>query len=354
MVARFNPDTLKRIAITILIVGAGAAQAATPIETGNAAIEKYEKIQRDLSQAPTGESPPKAEDLAPAYKAAEEALDTAETAFRQAVREDLSEAAALGLVNTLRLKGDEDLAAEVAGEALDKGIESAVLAREYGACLLRIGPDHTQDGVDALYQSLAWDGSSTEAVGTWNELGTFYLRESLPKSARDSFDAALKLDAQDVRARLGRLVVSVYDGEIANAGELLADVGKDALPFDTQLRRELRVALADFDEHRRTFSDTAENHFAYARLLYSAARIPQAMFAAERAAKLSATNIEMWNFLGAVQIQMGDLPAAITSYEASLKANAEQPMVAETLEKLREAVQAQAPAAPLAGQGMLR
>jgi tetratricopeptide (TPR) repeat protein len=353
VVARFHARCLGRIILTI-VLAAGLVNVAhgDTSESGQAALQRYEEAKAKQQEALAKGDSKAFETLKIEVSGA---MVVAEGAFKRQYDSAKGLDNTLGYMKVLRLKGDHDLASEIAAETLDDGIESAILWREYGACLLTMGPKQRQKGIDALYKSLEQDKASQEAVPTWNELGAYYLRSVMPVPAATAYAAALAIDNSDVRAQLGQLVVDVYNGEIAQAGTRLAAVGREAQPYDTALRAQLRLALKDFDIHRRSFSDTAENHYAYARLLYSAARLPEAIMAAQRAARLARTDIGIWNFLAAIQMQMGDYPGAQKSYEASLRANANQPNIQQAAEKLKEAQQnAAQQAVPGAGKGPLR
>ncbi|MBX3178704.1 MAG: tetratricopeptide repeat protein [Candidatus Hydrogenedentes bacterium] len=261
----------------------------------------------------------------------------------------------------LRALGDHDLAAEAADAAIDRGVESAALLRVLGESLLVTGPDNFQRGVDALRKSVALDGTSPASAQAWFALGRYYLENYLPDAAADAFAAALKADPEHVPSRLGEAAARVFSGEIAEAGAIIESVGRAAQPYDIELRSMMRTALYDFDVARRIFDDTADNHYAYARLLYLASRVPEAVLAARRATDLAPDRVEIWNFLGAVQLQISNYRDALASYEASLKLNPDQPGLQQTVEQLREVQQQQAapPAsgqgqAPLRGQGPLR
>ncbi len=353
MVARSHARCLGRIIlIAVLATALPLRVNASPFLNGDDALQRYEAALGKGQEAMAKNDAAAIESLG---IEAESALAEALEAYRDHYDATGDAGSAQRYIRVLRLKGDHDLAAEIAAETLDSGADSALLWREYGSALLTMGKKKQQEGIDALYESLKRDKTSPEAVKTYNELGFFYLNNAMPVAAASAFDAVLAMDSTDTQGQLGRLVVDVYNGDIGQAGDRLSAVGRDAQPYDVILRAQLRLALRDFDIHRRSFSDTVENHYAYARLLYSAARLPQAIMAGKRAARLAKTDIKLWNFLGAIQSQIGDYPGAQRSYEASLKANPDQPDVRGTVEKLKEAQQPAAQeAAPGAGKGPLR
>ncbi len=353
MVPRFRPNGLSRpVVLFCLLLAAVPGAWADP---GSPGAEAFKHFQDTVAK----QTAAMAQQDMTAYETldieATSALRKAESAYADAFRSTGDEDSALGYIAVLREKGDDDLGAEVARQALDQGLDSAALWRSYGSCLLVSGAADRQAGIDALYTSLDRDKESPGAVATWNELGSYYLDTGMAEAASKAFTEALALDATDTRARLGALVVAVYDGDVAKAGTILSEVGRAAQPYDTQLRAQLRIALDDFDGYRKSFSDTAENHYAYARLLYSAARLPQAILAVSRATTLAPNDTAIWNFLGALQLQLGDYPSAQKSYESSLRANSEQSDIQQTVEKLKEAQQEAAQKATTGGgKGPLR
>lgn len=265
----------------------------------------------------------------------------------------------------IKLEGDDDLGAEMVRAALDRGVGSPALWRIYGEMRLAMGRPYYADGVEALLKSTELDGASPTAADAWFALGRYYLQSDLPEAGAKAFASALAANPSHVPAQLGDAAAKVYAGDIAGAGGILEKVGRAAQPHDVMLRALMRSALADFDLSRRTFSDTVENHFAYARVAYIAARFPEAALAARRAANLAGNREDMYNFAGAIQMQMGDLPSALDSYQNSLRIKADQAPIQQTVEQLRQAVQQQQaqqppvqsaqPTAPVgAGQGPLR
>lgn len=256
---------------------------------------------------------------------------------------------------TMKIAGNDDLGAEMVRDALDRSVESPGLWRIYGEMCLASGPSRRQDGVDALRKSVELDGTTPASAGAWFALGRFYLESGMSDPASKAFAAALAADPAHVPAKLGDAAAKIYSGDIAGAGAIIEQVGRAAQPYDTLLRSMVRAALQDYDRARRTFSDTVENHYAYARLMYIAARLPEAVQAAKRAGHLGKDRVDILNFLGAIQIQSGDLLGAIEAYETSLRAKPDQAPIQQTLDQLKkaqqESAQPQQPK-PQVGQGL--
>jgi cytochrome c-type biogenesis protein CcmH/NrfG len=89
----------------------------------------------------------------------------------------------------------------------------------------------------------------------------------------------------------------------------------------------LRKALLTFERTGGWFEDTAANHAAYAKLLYRAGRITDAVLAARRSVILNEGDYETWNFIAAMQLQVGNLEHAEQAYGHSLTARPDQPEI---------------------------
>ena len=73
---------------------------------------------------------------------------------------------------------------------------------------------------------------------------------------------------------------------------------------------------------------------AYSKLLYRAARLPEAVSAGHRAAELKPDDVDTLNFLGAMLLQAGKADEAKQVYEKSLAIRPDQPNVSEGLKQI--------------------
>lgn len=354
MVGRFDTGTLIRTLCLLLVAIMGVWEAGASIEDAQKQLASYRANQSEMQDALAKQDQAAYESLG--QKSLELLRDARRSFESSGAAESNDPAVVFSYAEVIRLAGDDDLGAEMVRAALDRGIESPALWRIYGEMCLAIGPSQYQKGVDALRKSTSMDGASPEAADAWFALGEHYLNREMPEAASKAFASALTANPAHVLSQLGDAAVKIYQGDIGGAGSVIEKVGRAAQPFDVPLRKMVRGALVDFDRSRRTFADTAENHYAYSRLLYIAARFPESVMACKRAGHLAPDRIEIWNFLAAVQMQLGDLPGAIDAFEHSLQAKADQPQVQQTLDQLRQAVQdAAKQAAPVgSGQGPLR
>jgi len=340
--------------VAALCLGAGDVRAS--VDDAREHLASYQSVLSKMKDAQARQDQKAYDSLA---RQSLGHLADAEKAFKSANAGDSDDPEVVySYAEVMKLAGNDDLGAEMVQLALDRGVESPALWRIYGEMCLASGPARKQDGVDALRKSTELDGTTPASAGAWFALGRFYLENEMPEPAAKAFASALAADPAHVPSRLGDAAVRIYGGDIAGAGAVIEQVGKAAQPYDTMLRAMVRAALLDFERSRRTFSDTVENHYAFARLAYIAARFPEAVLAAKRAGHLGKDRTDILNFLGAIQIQSGDLPGAIEAYEASLRAQPDQAHIQQTLEQMKKAQQESAQQQPTQqvnqGQGPLR
>jgi tetratricopeptide (TPR) repeat protein len=344
VVARLDAGKLILSLCLIASLCFGAGDVSASIDEARKHLASYKTVIAEMEDARNRQDSATYESLG---KKSREHLADAGKAFEasNAAGSDDPEVV-YNFAEVMKLAGNDDLGAEMVEQALDRGVESPALWRIYGEMCLASGPAHRQEGVDALRKSTELDGTTPASADAWFALGRFYLDSEMPEPAAKAFASALAVDPAHVPSRLGDAAAKVYRGDIAGAGALIEEVGKAAQPYDILLRTMVRAALLDFDRSRRTFTDTVDNHYAFARLTYIAARLPEAVLAAKRAGALAKDRTDILNFLGAIQIQSGDLPGAIEAYEASLRAQPDQAHIQQTLEQMKKAQQESAPQQP--------
>lgn len=226
-----------------------------------------------------------------------------------------------------------DLAAKALEGLVQRNPRDATLLVRYGENLAAIGPAGRRKAFQALHKALSLDNSEV-AWRAHAALGALYWREGLYDFATDAFEAAHEENPEDVRSRIAAAACRCRVGEILDAARILDALGRAAQPFDAETRIMLREALFGFEAAQRYFPDTAEHHAAYAKLLYRAGRITDALLAAQRAVRLDAGDVSTWNFLAAMYIQAGNIPQARNAYEQSLKAQPDQPQIRDALDSL--------------------
>lgn len=217
-----------------------------------------------------------------------------------------------------------DLAANVYEEQLKNTPDDPALLRALGEAWMKSGPYGTQKAFEALQKSASIAPDSTDTLIL---LANLYHREGLYEQAAQYYEKITAIDVAHVQARLGKAVLAVRSGNIAAASEIMNQIGVAAQPYDIQTRIMLRKALLTFERTGGWFEDTAANHAAYAKLLYRAGRITDAVLAAKRSVTLNEVDYETWNFIAAMQLQVGNLEHAEQAYGHSLTARPDQPEI---------------------------
>ena len=243
--------------------------------------------------------------------------------------------------------GDFDLAAEVFQRAAKRAPGDAALWRELGRALSLLGHPRAREAVDALRHSLAIDPSSTDAprgmsrrvrdaADTQATLGRVYRQEGLCDLARECFQKSLELNPDSVPAKMGLIGLKIQDGEMAEAADDIDKLGALPLEHAAQLPGLLSESVQHFEASRLWFPDTAENHIAYAKILFRVGRMEEALEAAERSAKLDPSLYTTWNFIGDLSLQMNRAERAREAYTRSLELKPDQPMTQERLDSLKK------------------
>ena len=331
-------------ALTLLLSACTPAPPPTDFAEALATLEQYQALKERIPQAwATG-------DLATAQsfdirgpQLALNAKDLFDAANIHAARDPIIlEAHA----DTLVALGDHDLAAKAYKRLLDDQQDNPRLWSKLGAALAKVGQSSRPKAVTALRKSLDLDPTSPDAANTWYILGDLYHRANRYEFAAEAYTEALNIAPQHLLAHIGAAALKTRDGKITEASQEIDALGPAAQQHDPLTRVLLRKALDDFDHFRHTFPDTAENHRAYARLLYRASRPTDAIFAARRVTKLDPQDDKTWLFLGQVYSQLGDYPQAIEAYEKSLAANPNQPQLQNALRQYKQQAAQQTPTQP--------
>ncbi len=227
-------------------------------------------------------------------------------------------------IDVLRALGFYDLAAEQLAWLAQGDPDNAKLMRELGEAWMQAGPIGRDKAFNAYHEALRLNPEDRDAQTL---LARLLHREGLYEEAERWYDAALAADNPPVPAALGKAALLARRGAAAEASAMIDALGAAAQPYDVEARMMLRKSLYDFEQRGGWLDDSGENHAAYARLLYRAGRISDASLAARRAVTLVPNDYATWNFIAAMQMQMGQLDAAQQAYGKSLEANPDQPNI---------------------------
>jgi len=237
-------------------------------------------------------------------------------------------------IELLSLLGYYDLAAAQFEKSAAETAQNAGLWRGAGTAWAESGPANDERALAALHKSLEADSKSESAADVWFYIGHVQHRAGQYDAAMQSYGEALKLKADEPRTVIGKAALDARAGRIAEASSALDALGKAAQPYDVETRALLRKALADFQASGAKVPEEAAAQAAYSKLLYRAARLPEAVAAGRRAVELKPDDADMLNFLGAMYLQAGKPDEAKQAYEKSLAVKPDQPNVTDALRQI--------------------
>ncbi len=304
------------------------ARAQDPVSLAREKIERYKQAAVAAAAPPMApiarREPPDRNDLLDAFGlfqsvGAEETKDAK-------VRAEYTE--------LLGLLGYHDLAARQMERSAGETPKDPGLWRAAGRAWVEAGPAGDERALAALHKSLELDRDSADAAQTWFFLGRLQHRRGEYDPAGESYAGALKCKPDYARAIIGKAALDVRAGQLVEASAALDAMGKAAQPYDVETRELLRKALADLQASGAKVPDEAAAQAAYSKLLYRAARVPDAVAAGNRAVELKPDDVETLNFLGAILLQAGKTDEAKKVYEKSLAVRADQPNVTDVLKQI--------------------
>ena len=314
-------------AVSILVLPS-FAQAQDPFSLAREKIERYKQAAAAAAAPPMApiarREPPDRNDLLDAFGL-----------FQSAAADETKDAKVRAeYVELLGLLGYHDLAAQQLERSVKETPEDPNLWRAAGRAWVEAGPAGDERALAALHASLERDHDSADAAETWFFIGRVQHRRGEYDPAAESYAAALKCKPDYARAAIGKAALDTRAGRIVEASTALDALGKAAQPYDIETRELLRKALADFQAGGAKVPEEGSAQAAFSKLLYRAARLPEAVAAGRRAVELKPDDVDMLNFLGAMLLQAGREDEAKQAYEKSLAARPDQPHVSEVLKQV--------------------
>ena len=237
---------------------------------------------------------------------------------------------------------DYDLAAKAYRRAATYRPENNDYWLEAGRNFVRVGTAMADEAREALEvcQARASESEDTAlVVQARAQLGHLYRKLALYELARDYYEAARTLDPDQLGARIGLIGLDFRDGRVLEAATAVDQVGQLAPDDAAFLERMLQFGYDGFHESHAWFSDSAENHMAYAKLLTRLSHLSEAIFAVQRVVDLDARNVVAMNLLGSLTRERGDTARARDAFNRSLEADPDQPRTRDALEGLASASQ---------------
>ena len=304
------------------------AQAQDPISLAREKIDRYKQAAKAAAAPPMApiarREAPDRNDLLDAF------------GLFQSAHADESRDARVRAENTelLNLLGYYDLAAAQLERAADEAPKDAALWRQAGAAWVASGPAGDERALADLAKAQALDPDSEAAAETWYLTARVQHRAGQYEAAEKSYAEALKHKPNHAQALIGKAALDARAGRMVEASAALDALGKAAQPFDVDTRVLLRKALADFQAAGGKVPEEAPAQAAVSRLLYRAARVPDAIAAARKAVDLKPEEVDTINFLAVMLLQAGKTDEAKKTYEKSLAVRPDQPNVTEMLKQI--------------------
>jgi tetratricopeptide (TPR) repeat protein len=230
--------------------------------------------------------------------------------------------------------GDSDLAAEALQRVVKQATDDAAIWRELGRALSPLGHRRAGESIRALRRSLDLDSHTADAANTYAILGRVYRQEGLFDLAEESFAKGLAVDPSHIPCRLGLIAAKIRNAQVREASDDLDALGLIPQDYGDELAALLADAVQRFEQSRRWFADTAENHMAYAKILFRVGRMRESLNAAERAAQLAPDTYTTWNFIGDLSRQLDSPARSREAYRRSLELKPDQPRTVEALHAL--------------------
>ena len=229
---------------------------------------------------------------------------------------------------------DPDLAAAVLKRWTVLSPDNAEAWVRLGKAVSRLGESRVLDAKNAFDRALSLEAEPTVRGQAYAGLGRLYYDLGLYELAEETFIEVLPLAPQDIETIIALAALHLRRGSVIVAADTLDSVGGALAPYSVLLQEYLVRALADFDLNRVWFPDIAPFHLAYAKLLYRAGRLSEAMGALERSLELNDENYVSWNLLGSFRNQTGDTEGAREAFMHSLVLKPRQPRTRQSLDAL--------------------
>ena len=232
-------------------------------------------------------------------------------------------------------RGDFDLAADALAAALEILPRDDALASRLARNLYQTGAAGKPEAFRVADKLLAHSDNSDALLVR----ALIYLEQDLNDLAQADTTRLLAESPDSTPARLLNATLQLRQGKMLEAEQSLESIGPPLAGYDLEARDLLRRALIVFERERYTCPDSPEHHDAWARLLYRAARLPEAVHAARRACALDSGSPEKWSFLAAIWMLLGNREAALSAYEKAFALAPDDENLAAVITQLRQPAQ---------------
>ncbi|MGC8739282.1 MAG: tetratricopeptide repeat protein [Candidatus Hydrogenedens sp.] len=303
---------------------------ATTITLAKNKINEYYQLQKQIKNTP----PSSSQQLQELNLKARSLINDAQIMLEQidVLNLDLPEGINTYL-DVLEIQGHHDLVVEILQKLVRKNSENGDYWVRLGWNNMKKGNNWLQDAFRCFERAVKLKVSEKEKIRLWKSFGDIYWELRQIEPARESYNKALEI-GNDIWSKVGLAGIEVVYGNMKEAEDKLADIGKELQEYDVPVRLRMREALSLFEEQKKNIDEKAETIMAYSHILYRAGRIEDAIATANHALFMNNQNWEGWNFLGSIYLQLGYLKDAEKTFLESLKVNSDQPNLKNIIEEL--------------------
>lgn len=328
-VVRCEPFTrLGCMALLFVCLFVSAGYAASDFTQARAALAQYRTETAAVDDALSKQDAPAVQQH---QTAASDALKRARALYEEAgaaKTHDMQVLREYGEI--LATVGDYDLAAETWHKIVDATPADASAWKELGRSLSELGHTRAQEALQALRRSL----DLAPEADTYFLLGRLYRREGLCDLASEALGKALEREPAHMGARIAMAALKIQDGHVREANADLDAIGLPPPRYAAEFDQAIKEAVDYLLDARRILPDTPEDALAYAKIMLRAGHLPEALYAAERAARLASNDETIQNFIGDVAVTLNMRDRAREAYNRSLELKPEQPRTKERLQAL--------------------
>ncbi|MDZ4859287.1 MAG: tetratricopeptide repeat protein, partial [Candidatus Hydrogenedentes bacterium] len=180
-----------------------------------------------------------------------------------------------GLLNEME---DYDLAENALLRAAAIAPGDAAVWLKLGQTQAALGPASESRAIRSLRRAADIEPSSQSTVEAHASLGALYQQAGLYEFAREAFNEALELDPDHIGSRLTIASLDAREGKMVEAEAAFDSIEALSPEHGGYIKRTLGPSLDEFAASRRWLPDTADAHFAYAKLLVRVDRIEDSVW----------------------------------------------------------------------------
>lgn len=259
--------------------------------------------------------------LGAAYEAKRQWPEAAQ-AFRKLTELTPTSGQSYALLSNALLQANQN---EAALHALDRAIElnpnASELIIQQGSVYLQ--QKDTRRAERAFLQAL---GSAPDSPAAHVGMGDVYAQEGRQMAALEEYDAAARIDAAYIPAKLGRATALAASGRLKMAEDLLTKLSSELEVIGLQLKAKANGVGADARTTAQTQAQLGQLALQQANVLSTVAQIldtpmrrEDAIKAYQAALKITPDNATLWGNLGWTQYEAAQYEAAIQNSRKALE-----------------------------------